>query len=103
MMLESSLESQVGLEVMLGRLKMGPEFASGDTQISPGRSIATLAPALARPAPSESMDLRAGCSGSQVRRGSPGDAGNCFWTPAPSAQSSKTTPTTSLPPYIPPL
>ena len=87
----NTLETQVGLEVMLGRLKTGPELASGYTQISPGRSIATLAAATAPPAPSGSTDMRAGCSGSQVRRGSPGGAGDCFWTPAPSAQSSKTT------------
>ena len=88
---ELSLESQVALEMMLGRLKMGPELASWYTQISPGRSIATLAAATAPPAPSGSTDMREGCIGSQVRRGSPGDATNRFWTPAPSAQSSKTT------------
>ena len=77
---------------MLGRLKMGPELASWYTQISPGRSIATLAAATAPPAPSGSTDMRAGCSGSQVRRGSPGDLSNSFSSPAPSAQSSKTTP-----------
>ena len=53
----------------------------------------------ALPAPSASAQTRAGCSGSHTPSGSPGGATHSFSPPAPLPQNSKTSPTTSLPPY----
>ena len=76
--------------------------SEGATENAP-RPTATLAPATVPPAPSGSDETRAGCSGSHAPGGGPGGASIRFLTPAPLPQNSKTSPTTTLHPYIPPL